>query len=113
MFLTAGLALGAIAGCFGGGDEPEPTVDIQATIDAAVREATPTETPTPEPHGDAGTDGSPYTGHCRHRCRSPRRRSADARASDCNSRTYGDPGTNQYSGSYQYSGPDPHAYAGA
>lgn len=48
--LAAGLMLGAITGCFfGGGGEEEPTPDLQATIDAAVREATPTETPTPEP----------------------------------------------------------------
>jgi len=48
--LAAGLMLGAITGCFfGGGEEEEPTPDLQATIDAAVREATPTETPTPEP----------------------------------------------------------------
>ena len=46
--LAAGLLLGAIAAC-GGGSEEEPTVDIQATIDAAVAAATPTETPTPEP----------------------------------------------------------------
>lgn len=48
--LAAGLMLGAITGCFfGGGGEEEPTPDLPATIDAAVREASPTETPTPEP----------------------------------------------------------------
>ena len=47
--LAAGLMLGAIASCFGGDDEAEPTPDIQATIEAAVAAATPTETPTPEP----------------------------------------------------------------
>ena len=46
--LIAGLMVGAIAAC-GGGSEPEPTADIQATIDAAVSAATPTETPIPEP----------------------------------------------------------------
>ena len=49
--LAAGLMLGAITGCFfgGGGEDEEPTPDLQATIDAAVRDDTPTETPTPEP----------------------------------------------------------------
>ena len=45
---AAAVMLGAIAGC-GQGSEPEPTTDIQATIDAAVRAATPTETPISEP----------------------------------------------------------------
>ena len=48
--VAAGLMLGGIAGCFGGGEEEtEPTPDLQATIDAAVAAATPTETPVPEP----------------------------------------------------------------
>ncbi|MYC33245.1 MAG: carboxypeptidase regulatory-like domain-containing protein [Chloroflexi bacterium] len=47
--LTAGLMLGAVASCFGGDEEAEPTPDIQATIDAAVAAAKPTDTPTPEP----------------------------------------------------------------
>ena len=47
--LTAGLMIGAITGCFGGGEEAESTPDIQKTIDAAVAAAKPTETPTPEP----------------------------------------------------------------
>ena len=47
--LAGGLMLGAVASCFGGGEEEEPTPDIQKTIDAAVAAATPTETPTPEP----------------------------------------------------------------
>ena len=45
--LTAALLMGLVAAC--GGEEPEPTTDIQATIDAAVAAATPTETPVPEP----------------------------------------------------------------
>ena len=48
LVVAAGLMLGAIVGC-GGGSEPEPTTDIQATIDAAVAAATPPDTPTPEP----------------------------------------------------------------
>ena len=47
--LTAGLMLGAVASCFGGGEEEEPTPDIQKTIEAAVDAARPTDTPTPEP----------------------------------------------------------------
>lgn len=47
--LTAGLMLGAVASCFGGGEEEEPTPDIQKTIEAAVEAARPTDTPTPEP----------------------------------------------------------------
>ena len=49
--LAAGLMLGAIAGCFGGNgeEEPEATEDLQATIDAAVAAASPTDTPEPEP----------------------------------------------------------------
>ena len=47
--LAAGLMLGAVASCFGGGEEVEPTPDIQQTIEAAVEAARPTDTPTPEP----------------------------------------------------------------
>ena len=50
LVVAAGVLLGAMSGCFFGGDEePEPTVDIQATIAAAVEAAKPTATPTPEP----------------------------------------------------------------
>lgn len=47
--LTAGLMLGVVASCFGGDEEPEPTPNIQQTIEAAVEAARPTDTPTPEP----------------------------------------------------------------
>lgn len=55
--VIASLMLGAITGCFGGGDsEEEPTPDAEATIEAARRAAAPPDTPTPEP-----TDAPPAT----------------------------------------------------
>ena len=46
---AAALMLAAMAGCFGGGEEPEPTAtpDLDATIAAAVQQSVPTETPVP------------------------------------------------------------------
>ncbi len=51
--LAAGLLLGGMAGCFGGGDD-EPTPDIQKTIKAEVEaRQTPTSEPTEPPTPDA------------------------------------------------------------